>query len=321
MSKLDLTCLLHGEYQKFETDENKRCPYCLKEDAEAEEARQVAKTIFKIDGIVEVTTRCEEHGDIVLRVPSFLANNAHTCHLCIEEKRQKKLKKHFNRYLDGMYQEANIPESLRGCRFSDLDRSKSQKQSKIVERLCLYITDMVKKGESVGAKNILLTGNMGTGKTLCASIVLQNIMQRSFIDGIQSKDDIRTKGGLSCEFISEQELISEITATWSKDQSGNSSKKLYSRLVNKAVLCIDDVGTVTSMQTHLLDAYATIIDERYKRNLPTILTSNITHEGIKLAIGARSADRFLEKNKIIVANFDWGGYRTANAGTDEMELI
>jgi hypothetical protein len=32
-----------------------------------------------------------------------------------------------------------------------------------------------------------------------------------------------------------------------------------------------------------------------KRRLPTIITSNLMHDDLKLAIGARSADRFLKR--------------------------
>ena len=98
------------------------------------------------------------------------------------------------------------------------------------------------------------------------------------------------------------------------DKAVEKQHKLIDRLCSVPILCLDDVGTVTTTQTHLLDAYAIIFDERYKRNLPTIITSNMTHDGLRLAVGSRAADRFLENGRVIVANFDWQGYRTSDDG-------
>lgn len=319
-NSLVLNCVLHGTYQKFESDQDKACPNCRKQIAEAEDIQflnrfKVTESIF-----VEVKIQCEIHGEIKLNAPKLFAHKFEHCPKCIEEKRQGKMKKHVEKYIDQVIKESGLPMNTVGMSFSELDRTKSEKQTRIIERLVVYICDMVKAGHSTGAKNIIFSGNMGTGKSLFASLVLQNIARRSLGEGIKDKNDIFLKAGLGFTFISEQMLISAITASWS-DNAVEKTHKLIERLSTKAILCIDDVGTVTNTQTHLLDAYATIIDERYKRNLPTIITSNMSHESLKLAIGARAADRFLEKNKVIVANFDWQGYRTATQGSNEIEIF
>jgi DNA replication protein DnaC len=161
---------------------------------------------------------------------------------------------------------------------------------------------------------------MGTGKTLFASILLQEVISRAFVDRIQDEHDIRLKGRLSALFISEPALLNAITATWDRN-SPEKMKHLVDRLSSKSILCIDDVGASISTHTHLLDLYANVIDERYKRKLPTIITTNLKHDDLKLAIGARSADRLVEKNRIIIANFDWSGYRSGEVGSPEIEMF
>gem|GEM_PF-2294219 len=319
MKTLELKCELHGEYQKYITDADKACPHCRSEMAQKQQDQYIENT-KPLNGLfLDLTIACDVHGPQIVQVPKFLADKLSHCPKCVQAKREQKLQKKIEKRASEIIEQAGIPLNSIGHTFSQADRSKSIKQTAIIERLITYIQDITARGDSTGAKNIMLSGNMGTGKTYFASILLQNIIVRACEKALSDESNIRFKGGLAIQFISEQALQSAITATWS-DKS-ETTKQLYERLSSKAILCIDDVGTVSSTQTHLLDAYAAILDERYKRNLPTIITSNMTHEGLKLAIGARAADRFLEKNRVIVANFDWHGYRTAQEGTNEIEFF
>lgn len=320
-TRIQLNCLIHGDYEKFTTDQDKSCPHCLKRAVESKQTQAVEKT--KIDQsllIAEVKIDCDKHGIQTLSVPRFLLANAKRCPQCVEAKRLKKLQPKIEKLIESEIKRSGIPVNNMGLSFQALDASRSPRQQKIVTRLIQYIKDMVEAGESDGAKNILLTGNMGTGKTAYASVVLQGIIRRSAKANISDENDIALKGGLSVLFISEPSLIHAITATWG-NQATEKTKDLIDRLSTKSILCIDDVGAATNTHPHLLDAYAAIIDERYKRKLPTIMTSNLSHEDIRLAIGARSADRLMEKNRIIIANFDWQGYRGGEMGTDEIEFF
>ena len=319
-NRLQLTCVLHGDYQKFITDNDKKCPHCQQKKSEAEEKEIVEKHLIKKHlNIVEVVFQCEEHGNSVFEVPEFMKDKVGHCPICVGEKRTEKLKPKIKLAVDTLLKESGIPVNYLEERFSGLDASRSPKQQKVVARLTKYILDLKKSGDSEGTKNILLSGNMGTGKTLFASILLKEILSRSVVAGVADEKDIKFKGGMSALFISEHDLLNSITATWKG--SGESTKALLDRLGSKGVLCIDDVGAVTTTHTHLLDFYASLIDERYKRRLPTIITTNLPSEDLRLAIGARSADRFMEKNRIIIANFDWNSYRGGAVESGEIEVF
>lgn len=318
---VSLNCVIHGDYKKFITDQVRTCPHC---DAEAERQKEVElveKVSFsKRISAIEVKINCDVHGALTFQVPSFLKDHEHSCPQCVENDRKEAAKPAIREAVEARIKKSGIPPNYLGQRFSGLDHTRSEKQQAITNRLVQYVRELVEKGHSDGAKNIFLSGNMGAGKTLVASILLQEIVKRSLNDGVVNECDVKLKGGLSVLFVSEAVLLNEITATW-KSNNMDSQKALIKRLVKKSVLCIDDVGTVASTNTHLLDFYSTLIDERYKRRLPTIITSNLKFDELSIAIGARSADRFFEKNRVIVMKFDWQGYRSGVVGTDEIEMF
>lgn len=319
-NRLNLHCVLHGEYQKFITAQDKKCPHCTSVESKNIEKAIVEKQLIKSSlSVVQVIVKCDEHGESTFDVPVFMKDKVGYCPKCAGYERSKEMKPKIRTAVEDLLKSACIPANYLDQRFSQLDATKSVKQQRIVARLTQYVLDLKLSGNSEGNKNILLSGNMGTGKTLYASILLKEIISRSIVSGVSDEKDIKFKGGMSALFVSEPELLTSITATWKSD--GESTKALLNRLATKSILCIDDVGAVTSTHAHLLDFYASLIDERYKRRLPTIMTSNLEASDLRLVIGARSADRFMEKNRIIIANFDWNGYRSGSVESGEIEIF
>lgn len=315
----ELDCLIHGPYRKFITDESQKCPYCEQSYEREQAAKKLQETSVnqnkRLYELVTVSVDCNEHGTIDVKVPTFLSQSV-KCPICAKNERKNEIKDDLHRAIKNEVLASGVPMMGIDRKYHDLDLSRSEKQVRIVERLKNYIIEITKAGTSKGAKNILFSGNMGTGKTLLASILLQNIVCRSLVDGIEHARDIRFKGGLACFFITEAALKDAIAETWGNNAK-ETHKQLIERLASKAILCIDDVG-VSTLSNTLLDAYNQLIDERYKRKLPTIFTSNLKHDDLKQAIGARAADRFFEDNRCVVFNFDWQGYRSSNQSAIEM---
>lgn len=318
-TKKTMHCVLHGDYIKFVTDPSMACPHCESENLKKSEEKAIEKqTIQSQSELVEVVMMCDTHGEKRIEVPRFMAKMARHCPDCVGVKRDIELKPLIQQTVNEELKKTGIPENYIGQTFAGLDDMRSPKQRLIVGRLIQYVKDLISTGHSEGAKNILLSGNLGTGKTLYASILLQAVLNRALADGVQDERDIRLKGRLSVKFVSEPNLLNQLTAIWKSNT--DTQKAMIARLAEKSILVIDDVGTISSTNTHLLDLYANLLDERYKRRLPTIITSNLMHDDLKLAIGARSADRFFEKNRVIIANFDWGSYR-AGTSPEEIEMF
>jgi len=138
-------------------------------------------------------------------------------------------------------------------------------------------------------KSMLMVGGVGTGKTLLASAMIDQIV-----------DDH------NCEIIKLIDLVRSLKATWSRDS--NETEENLIRYYSKIdLLVIDEVGSQFGSDTEKLFIFD-IIDGRYQNMKPTVLISNLDIDGIKDAIGERCVDRLREGGGMMVA-FDWSSSR------------
>jgi DNA replication protein DnaC len=138
-------------------------------------------------------------------------------------------------------------------------------------------------------RSMLMVGGVGTGKTLLASAMINQIVDKH-----------------SCEIIKLIDIVRELKATWSRD-SNTSEEKLIKYYSNIDLLVIDEVGSQFGSDTEKLFIFD-IIDGRYQNMKPTVLISNLDINGIKEAIGERCVDRLREDDGVMIA-FDWASSR------------
>lgn len=301
-------CLSHGGYLKFKTEQNQNCPYCEKEESELKRKPYFKQPSSFSNAFAEIETGCTEHGFKKIQVPIALAEKLqHTCEKCKQNSETLSLDSARKLNIDKELAKANIPLNTRNQSFESMDKTASPKQSVIIKTLVEDIKQLISVGTAKQYRNLFITGDMGTGKTLIAALFLKNIIIRCVSSKTGDANDLIYQNKLRCLFITESQLIQDIKDTW-KDGSQTSTKRIYHKLSTVPILCIDDVGSIES-STHLYDAYTAIIDERYKRNLPTLMTSNVNYQNLGNIIGSRSADRFLESDRALVINCDWHGYR------------
>lgn len=128
--------------------------------------------------------------------------------------------------------------------------------------------EMLKDG-----KGLLIWGNTGTGKSFAAEAIANRVQELGF----------------SCVMISFIELISALNS----DGSGNNT---FIRDINCANLIIlDDFDPELFKESALKQLYK-IIEERYQKKLPMIITTNLTPNEMDNTIGtyAQIYDRLLE---------------------------
>lgn len=302
-----LNCPIHGDYQKFKNDPNQNCPHCEKLKIETEQSIPIIKSLLKTKF---VQVGCEEHGFKQIEVPESIEFNT-LCYECERNKNEKLFSTAKQSRIDEEYRKASLPANTLGMGFNKLDQTQSERQGIICQALTAMIMTILDKGDAISAKNILFTGGMGTGKTLMMSIFLQNIIKRSFKNQSSlDPNDLSINNRLRCFFITEAQIIQTIKESWNKE-----SKESYKRFIHKLstvpILAIDDVGSIES-SSHLFEMYTSVIDERYKRRLPILMTSNVTHEEIHKIIGTRPTDRLLESERALVIRCDWQSYRRRN---------
>lgn len=153
------------------------------------------------------------------------------------------------------------------------------------------------KGESLNPQ-----GN-GTGKTHLSCAIALRIIERW--TGAE-------RGCPRIYFVSEPDLFRQIQATYSftreEEKMRDSEDDILRRLISCDLLILDDVGKqkkepkwnpITRKYEELSSAFVQrtlfgIIDGRYKRKLPMILTANVNGDGLKAHLGDASFDRFFE---------------------------
>jgi len=126
-------------------------------------------------------------------------------------------------------------------------------------------------------KGIFLYGIAGTGKTYLSVKIFQALSQ--------------------AQFISFPKFLLHLKNNFD-DRTSWKNEDLIDKLGEAPILIIDDVGA-EKMSEWVAEIFYILIDERYSRMLPTIITSNFSTQEIAERFGARISSRIIEMCKII----------------------
>ena len=84
------------------------------------------------------------------------------------------------------------------------------------------------------------------------------------------------------------DLITLTTSFENKDRD-----KILNNIMTRKLICIDDIGSANSKSDFVATTLSQIIDTRYRNNLATIYTSNLSEDELASHYGSRIADRIL----------------------------
>lgn len=120
---------------------------------------------------------------------------------------------------------------------------------------------------SSDAKGFLLLGNAGVGKTMLASIIARDMLDK----------------GIQVVFVSSADLLAELRdAQFRKDESGIEAK--IETLAKAQALILDDVGKEKPTEW-IQSMYYRLIDLRYRNNLLTGFTTNYYPKPLEERLG------------------------------------
>lgn len=238
---------------------------------------------------------CEKHGSFdFLYTPfgdAFFV--ADYCRTCVDEKKVEEERiEAENNAIKKAEHERSVRESKRkkaGISKRNLYKSfndyicKNEGQQKAKNDCQRYVKEFPTD------KSLIMSGSVGTGKTLLACAMLEDLV-----------DNHR------CCMMKVIEIIRGIKSTWKKDSEGDEQDAI-DWYVGLDLLIIDEVGIQFGSDTEKLFIFD-IIDGRYEQMRPTILISNLDINGIKESIGERCVDRLREGGGSMIA-FNWESQR------------
>jgi DNA replication protein DnaC len=140
--------------------------------------------------------------------------------------------------------------------------------------------------------NLVITGNVGTGKTYSACVILNEFI----IDNCLGSFNFEEPLGL---FANYSMLMARIKNSYSHEDDMLS--QYMNNIYNVPLLVLDDVGA-TALTEHVKDLSLNIFDTRYAFQRSTIITSNLSLEELTIHLGERIMSRLMENSSAIVFN-------------------
>ena len=132
-------------------------------------------------------------------------------------------------------------------------------------------------GNLAEGHGLWLMGDTGTGKTTLAMLVSKEVLRR----------------GNTVAIYSLPKLLARIRATFDAGLGEESYAEFFERLCEVDLLHIDDLGAEKQTEWVLEQLYA-LINERYERQRPIVVTTNLSQQELELQIGQRTVSRLIE---------------------------
>ncbi len=212
---------------------------------------------------------------ITVEVPQLRIKNKilPTCE-CVVEREEAKIREAQNfakkREIEKLFSISNLGERFSKSTFeSFLDRNGSETAYKVAVKY-------VKTFKEWNGESLMLWGEPGNGKTHLAAAIVNELSKKGYIVVFQSVP----------------ELLQRIRSTFNSENKENETQ-IMRALLECDLLILDDIGAEKTTEW-VEEKLFNIIDGRYRKELPTLYTSNLEPKELKHQVGKRSYDRMVE---------------------------
>ncbi len=212
---------------------------------------------------------------ITVEVPQLRIKNKilPTCE-CVVEREEAKIREAQNfakkREIEKLFSISNLGERFFKSTFeSFLDRNGSETAYKVAVKY-------VKTFKEWNGESLMLWGEPGNGKTHLAAAIVNELSKKGYIVVFQSVP----------------ELLQRIRSTFNSENKENETQ-IMRALLECDLLILDDIGAEKTTEW-VEEKLFNIIDGRYRKELPTLYTSNLEPKELKNQVGKRSYDRMVE---------------------------
>lgn len=199
-------------------------------------------------------------------IASMISSVMNSITLEDEQEYKKREEKQKEKEKQDAYEKSGVGKKYWNYRLSDFV-AETEEQKKCLLEVTQYIQDL----QNGKVRTLWLCGNSGTGKTMLACLI------------------VRECGGFFCK---SYQIADEIDDTRSFSSKESKSGLIY-RYSNYKLLVIDEVGKFQNGKTEI-DFLFRILNERYERELPTVIITNMTKHDLRDYIGKPLYDRFVE---------------------------
>ncbi|MDA1651003.1 ATP-binding protein [Bacillus cereus group sp. TH160LC] len=203
-----------------------------------------------------------------------------TCE-CVVAKEEARIREAQNfakkREIDKLFSISNLGERFKKSTFEAFrEREGSATAAQIAQK---YVNEFKQwNGES-----LMIWGDPGNGKTHLAAAIANELSKQGFIIVFQSVP----------------ELLQRIRSTFNSDNKENETQ-IMRALLECDLLILDDIGAEKTTEW-VEEKLFNVIDGRYRKELPTLYTSNLQPKELQNQVGKRSYDRMVETS-LTVAN-------------------
>lgn len=212
---------------------------------------------------------------ITVEVPQLRIKNKilPTCE-CVVEREEAKIREAQNfakkREIEKLFSISNLGERFSKSTFElFLDRNGSETAYKVAVKY-------VKTFKEWNGESLILWGEPGNGKTHLAAAIVNELSKKGYIVVFQSVP----------------ELLQRIRSTFNSENKENETQ-IMRALLECDLLILDDIGAEKTTEW-VEEKLFNIIDGRYRKELPTLYTSNLEPKELKNQVGKRSYDRMVE---------------------------
>lgn len=178
--------------------------------------------------------------------------------------------------------------SAKGFALDDFDASAldDAKQKKLLDDLYGIMRSYVAKIPAVSRHVVLLTGATGTGKTVLAEAMARQTLRRGYAALLLSATELNKL------------MVKAHTTRYPECDS------VLDDVLSADMLVIDDLGTEPRYRNVTCEYLLTVLEERCRKKLSTVITTNLSPERILNAYNERIFSRLTDRRTALVLQLD-----------------
>tara|TARA_R110001592_G_scaffold111372_6_gene308484 strand:- start:8708 stop:9499 length:792 start_codon:yes stop_codon:yes gene_type:complete len=194
--------------------------------------------------------------------------------------------------LNGKLFATGIAKRFRACTLDNY-RTDNEGQKRVLDACQGYVDGFAESLET--GRCLLLVGNFGNGKTHLGCAIVRAAVEQHKATAL---------------YVAVADLIALLKSCFNRDAEVT-EKDVIAELTAVDLLLLDEIGATGNTEFERQTLH-NIIDIRYRKMLPTIITSNLPPEELQDCIGERAMDRLRQNGGQAVA-FDWESARRGEA--------